>query len=177
MEQEIKKFEDFGAFTRVKDEGQYAITTRWLISESDDDSKGSRLKACLFMRGDTEENIDTIRADSPTAHKDSLKLALAIAANENFDLVSGDIKSAFLQGMSPERQVYVVPPLEVIEPDILWLLEKGANGILDGSRLFYWELKKKLVSLGMKPVSGDTALFTIHENNQLIGIVCIHVDD
>jgi hypothetical protein len=177
MDQEIKKFEDFGAFTRVKDEGQYAIKTRWVISESDDDSKGSRLKARLCMRGDTEENIDMIRADSPTAHKDSLKLALAIAANENFDLVSRDIKSAFLQGMSLERQVYVVPPLEANEPDKLWLLEKGAYGLLDGSRLFYLELKKKLVSLGMKPVSGDPALFTIHENNQLIGFVCIHVDD
>ena len=92
------------------------------------------------MRGDTEENIDMIRADSPTAHKDSLKLALAIAANENFDLVSGDIKSAFLQGMSLDRQVYVVPPMEANEPGKLWLLEKGAYGLLDGSRLFYLEL-------------------------------------
>ena len=89
------------------------------------------------MRGDTEENIDLIRADSPTAHKDSLKLGLAIAANENFNLISGDIKSAFLQGKSLQRKVYVVPPTEADEAGNLWLLEKGAYGLLDGSRLFY----------------------------------------
>ena len=177
IELEIKKFEDFGAFKRVKDEGQYAIKTRWVFSESEDESKGCKLKARLCMRGDTEENIDAIRADSPTAHKDSLKLALAVAANENFELISGDIKSAFLQGMSLQRKVFVIPPAEAKESETLWLLQKGAYGLLDGSRLFYLELKKKLEDLGMKLVSGDPALFTIHENGKLIGLVCIHVDD
>ena len=31
-DQEIKKFETFEAFKRVKDEGQYAIKTRWVFS-------------------------------------------------------------------------------------------------------------------------------------------------
>ena len=177
IEQEIKKFEDFGAFKRVADKGQYAIKTRWVFSESEDESKGCKLKARLCMRGDTEENIETIRADSPTAHKDSLKLGLAIAANENFEIIAGDIKSAFLQGMSLQRKVYVIPPSEANESDNLWLLQKGAYGLLDGSRLFYLELRKKLESLGMKVLSGDSALFTKHENGKLIGLVCIHVDD
>ena len=73
MQKEIKKFESFGAFKRVKDEGQPVIKTRWVYSEGDD-SKGETLKARLCMRGDTEENIESIRADSPTANKDSLKL-------------------------------------------------------------------------------------------------------
>ena len=71
IKQEIKKFEDFEAFKRVKDDGQFAIKTRWVYSESDDLSKGYCLKARLCMRGDTEENKDSIRADSPTAQKDS----------------------------------------------------------------------------------------------------------
>ena len=129
------------------------------------------------MRGDTEENIDIIRADSPTANKDTVKLALSIAANEGFDLLSGDIKSAFLQGMSLKRKVYVIPPPEANEHGTLWLLEKGAYGLLDGSRLFYLELKKKLECLGMKVVSGDPGLFTMHHNGKLVGIICVHVDD
>ena len=43
------------------------------------------------MRGDRELDAENIRADSPTAHKDSLKLALSIAANENFQIISADI--------------------------------------------------------------------------------------
>ena len=95
----MMKLRNFEAFRRVKDDGQYAIKTRWVYSEHDE-TKGYKLKARLCMRGDTEENLDIIRADSPTANKDTVKLALSIAANEGFDLLSGYIKSAFLQGMS-----------------------------------------------------------------------------
>ena len=59
----------------------------------------------------------------------------------------------------------------------MWRLEKGAYGLLDGSRLFYLELKKTLEKLGMKTLSGDQAFFTMHKNGKLIGFVCVHVDD
>ena len=112
MAQEIQKFIGFEAFKSVEDNGQYAIKTRWVFTEHDDVSKGYKLKARLCMRGDTEQNTENIRVDSPTAHKDSLKLALAIAANENFEIISGDIKAAFLQGRSLDREVFVHPPIE-----------------------------------------------------------------
>jgi hypothetical protein len=129
------------------------------------------------MRGDRELDAGNIRADSPTAHKDSLKLALSIAANENFQIISADIKSAFLQGRSLDRKVYVTPPPEADDEGYLWLLEKAAYGLVDGSRLFYLELKNKLEYLGMKELSGDPGLFTMHKDGKLIGIVCCHVDD
>ena len=112
MVAEIVKFEHFGAFDRVEDIGQFSIKTRWVFTEDEEQSKGCKLKARLCMRGDREKEKHFIRADSPTAHKDSLKLALAIAANEKFDIISGDIKSAFLQGRSLPREVFVVPPFE-----------------------------------------------------------------
>ena len=44
MKDEIRKFENFGAFKTVDDNGQYAIRTRWVITENDDESKGYKLK-------------------------------------------------------------------------------------------------------------------------------------
>ena len=177
MKDEISKFESFEAFKKVKDEGQYAIKTRWVYSEHDDQSKGYKVKSRLCMRGDTEENTEKIRVDSPTAHKDSIKLALSIAANEDFDIISADVKAAFLQGRQLDRNVFVIPPPEANHEGMLWLLQKGAYGLMDGSRLFYLELKEKLEIIGMKVLSGDSALFTMHEKGKLIGLVCIHVDD
>ena len=177
MVAEIVKFEHFGAFDRVEDIGQFSIKTRWVFTEDEEQSKGCKLKARLCMRGDREKEKHFIRADSPTAHKDSLKLALAIAANEKFDIISGDIKSAFLQGRSLPREVFVVPPVEAKEKGKLWLLKKGAYGLIDGSRMFYLELKEKLEKLGMKTLSGDPAFFTLHKHDKLIGLVCVHVDD
>ena len=76
-----------------------------------------------------------------------------------------------------QRKVYVLPPPESDEEGTLWLLEKGAYGLIDGSRLFFLELKKVLESLGMKALSGDPAFFTYHKDGKLIGFVLIHVDD
>ena len=177
MKDEIKKFADFDAFERVEDQGQYAISTRWVFTVPDDSSKGYNLKARLCMRGDREENIESIRADSPTVNKESLKLALAISANEGFDIINGDIKSAFLQGQALERSVLVKPPPEANDQGKLWLLKKGAYGLIDGSRLFYLKLKDTLEKLGLKSISGDQALFSFHKNRKLCGIVCLHSDD
>ena len=177
MADEIKKFKQFEVFERVKDDGQVAIQTRWVFTEDLEQTKGCKLKSRLCMRGDREKDKDSIRADSPTADKDTLKLVLSIAANEKFDIVSGDIKSAFLQGQSLSREVFVVPPKEANEKGTLWLLKKGAYGLIDASRMFYLELKYKLEQLGMKNVSGDPALFTLHRDNKLIGLLCVHVDD
>ena len=83
-----------------------------VYSEHDDQSKGYKVKSRLFMRGETEENTEKIRVDSSTAHKDSIKLALSIAANEDFDIISADVKAAFLQGRQLDRNVFVIPPPE-----------------------------------------------------------------
>ena len=177
MLDEIQKFRKFDAFKTVVDTGQYAIKTRWVVTEHEDTSKGYNLKTRLCMRGDREKDVDSIRADSPTAHKDALKLALAIAANERFDITAADIKSAFLQGRTLERDVYVIPPPEANQDGKLWLLNKAAYGLIDGSRLFYLQLKAKLEKVGMREVSGNSALFTMHSDGKLIGLVCSHVDD
>ena len=53
MKYEISKFESFEAFKKVKYEGQYAIKTRWVYSEHDDQSKGYKVKSRLCLQGDT----------------------------------------------------------------------------------------------------------------------------
>ena len=70
-----------------------------------------------------------------------------------------------------------MPPVEANEMGKLWLLKKGAYGLIDGSRMFYLELKEKLEKLGMRTVSGDPALFTLNKDGKLLGILCVHVDD
>ena len=112
MQAEIKKFKDFEAIEEVEDEGQFRIPIRWVISEQKEDGKGQPYKARLCMRGDREKGKESIRSDSPTVAKESIKIALTVAANEGFEVKSGDIKSAYLQGIEIEREVFVEPPKE-----------------------------------------------------------------
>ena len=74
-----------------------------------------------------ENDTDNVRSDSPTAGKESLKLALIVAANEGFVVKSGDVKAAYLQGQDLQRRVYVQPPEEAgVQQGRLWLLKKAA---------------------------------------------------
>ena len=137
MAQEIKKFKDFDAIEEVDDTGQNRIPIRWVVTRHEYDSKNQPLKARLCVRGDLETDKEYVRSDSPTAGKESLKLALMKAANEGFTVKSADVKAAYLQGLDIPRTVHVQPPKEAEVPaGKLWRLKKAAYGILDGGRMF-----------------------------------------
>ena len=140
MKAEISKFESFKAFKEIEDNGQYSVPIRWVVTEQKLDGKNQPYKARLCIRGDREQGKEHIRSDSPTASKETLKIALIIAANEGFEVKSGDIKSAFLQGAKLDREILVKPPPEANKNGKLWQLLHGAYGILDGGRLFYLKL-------------------------------------
>ena len=114
-----------------------------------------------------ERGKENIRSDSPTAAKESLKIALTIAANEGFKIQSIDIKSAFLQGCMLEREVFVKPPKEADSEGKLWKLLQGAYGISDGGRLFYLKFAAELSELGMHKIHSDEAFFTYNKNGKL----------
>ena len=177
MQSEISKFENFEAFEEVDDIGQKRIPIRWVISEQKDDGKNQPYKARLCMRGDLEKGKENVRGDSPTASKDTLKLALIVAANEGFKVKSADIKSAFLQGRTLERKIYVSPPQEANRVGKLWLLKQAAYGILDGGRMFYLKLSETLEGLGLHKVHADGAFFVYVKNGKLHGLIVSHVDD
>ena len=173
---EIAKFKSFNAFEEVPDEGQKCIPTKWVVTKQQGNGKNQPIKARLCMRGDLERGKENLRADAPTASKEALKIALMIAANENFKVKAGDIKSAFLQGEKLDRTLYVKPPKEA-GTDKLWKLVQGAYGILDGSRLFFMRLARELIELGMHQIHSDNALFSYVKNGKLHGIIVTNTDD
>ena len=177
MQSEISRAKDFKAFEEVDDVGQRSIPIKWVVSKQKEDGKNQPFKARRCIRGDLEKGKENIRADSPTASKESLKLALAVAANEGFKVRSADIKSAYLQGRKLERKIYVKPPTEAGVEGKLWLLLQGAYGILDGGRLFYLQMADTLEGLGCHRIHSDGAFFTFVKKGKLQGLVILNVDD
>ena len=120
MVQEIAKYKSFDAFEEVIDEGQDSLPIRWVVSRHELDGKNQPIRARLCIRGDLEKDKEHVRSDSPTVGKETLKLALTIAANEGFTVKSADIKSAYLQGLQLERQIFVKPPPQAGISGKLW---------------------------------------------------------
>ena len=175
-DKELNNWFKFGAIQEVEDQGQRRITGRWVITRKQEhDGMKSRYKARWCMRGFQED--ERPRSDSPTVSKESLKLLLSIAANENWSLTNLDVTNAFLQGEMIDRELYSEPPLEVKKPGLLWKIIKPAYGLYDAGRSWFLAVEKALCELGCKKVTGDDALFMFHDKSGLQGLACLHVDD
>ena len=175
---EIENLKSFNTFEEVDDEGQEVIDSRWVITEKEEhDGQKSKIKARIVAKGFQE--AEKPQSDSPTVSRESLKMFVAIAANENFKICSMDITGAFLQADKLDRDVFLKPPLDIRKerPGILWKLVKPLYGLDDSSRKFYLRVKKMFLKKEMKILPSDYAYFYYRKGDKLVGQAVIHVDD
>ena len=91
---------------------------------------------------------------------------------------STDVKSAFLQSDTIEREIFLKPPDEASCPNKLWRLRKSLYGLNDAARQFFLSLTGELKRLGCKQSHLDpTFHFLIGTDNDICGIILTHVDD
>ena len=109
--------------------------------------------------------------------KETLKLLIALAANEDFGLALMNIRAAFLQGNLLDRDIFMKPLSDQRVDGYLWKLKKPLYGLDDASRKFLLKFKETLKSLGLKVMIGHEAFYYLHEEGELKGVVLMHVDD
>ena len=170
-QKELDKLKEFDTYEIVEDEGQEYITTLWVITK-----KGEEMRARLTAKGFQE--IQEVAKESPTMHKHTLRIVLAIAATNKWNIGASDVKSAFLQGNQLDRIVLVKPPKESNLTKKLWRLKKCLYGLRDASKKWYEKVRNKLEAIGFKKSDYDSSLFYFHnDKNELEGIIGLHVDD
>ena len=172
-DEELQKLKDFGTYKVVKDVGQPRISSTWVLCEKDNGA----VKARLVARG--YEELGEVVSDSPTMNKSSLRIILSLAASKQWLLETTDIKSAFLQGDTINREVYVKPPREAkLEKGFLWKLEKCLYGLKDASRQWNSRVDTALLKQGFEKSKLDPAVYYFrNRNKEIIGVVGVHVDD
>ena len=176
-EKELQNLFNYDVFEEVEDKGQERIGSRWVITQKEKaDGQKTVFKGRLVARGFQEK--ESPQSDSPTMLRESMKLFFAVAANEGFKLRSIDIRAAFLQAKSLDREVYLEPPKDVKKEGKLWLLKKPLYGLNDASRKFWLKVKKVFEEIGLKRLDGDEAYYYKHnEKGDLEGMISSHVDD
>ena len=70
-----------------------------------------------------------------------------------------DIRAAFLQAKSLDREVYLEPPKNIKREGKLWILRKPLYGLNDASRKFWLKVKEVFRDIGMKRLDGDEAFY------------------
>src|SRR6267154_5573930 len=118
--------------------GQKAIKSKWVFKHKAD----GRFHARLVAKGFTQiHGIDYDETFSPVARFESLRLLLALAALEDWEIHQMDVKSVFLNGVLDE-EIYMEQPQGFITPGTetkVCRLKKAIYGLKQASRA--WNLQ------------------------------------
>ena len=145
------------------------ITTRWIMTDKEDIDKTMYKKARLVIRGFQDVDKDSVLSESPTAHTESLKVMLAVLPTLGFRPKKIDISTAFLQGKSLCRPVFIKPPREAnVAEGKCWMLLKGVYGLTDASRMWYERVNEILIHGGFQRSLVDPALYFRYEKETVI---------
>lgn len=165
---------------------------RWLLSwkpiDPSDQQPGQALhkaKARLVVLGYLDPQLEEIPRDSPTMSKTSRMMVLQLIASEGWELMSFDIRAAFLQGQPQSNRVLGLEPVPELRESMqlkdneVCQLVKGAYGLIDAPYLWYKTLQAELLSLGFIASPFDPCVFLLWcpESQKPQGILGIHVDD
>ena len=135
-EKELTSWKSQEVYREVENTGQTVMSLRWVVTPKIINGQPS-VKARLVARG--FEELQDFRTDSPTCSKEGLRIALLMLVSQSWSLHSLDVKTAFLQGESINRDLFVKPPKEA-GTDKLWKLQKTVYGLADASRSWYLKL-------------------------------------
>ena len=172
---ELENWKKFDVFEEVENQGQTALSVRWVCTEKMIDGQ-IKTKARLVARG--FEEVQKAQSDSPTGNKDTLRIFLAIISSRGWSCRSIDIKAAFLQGEKFDRQVFLKPPKEAnAVSGSLWKLKKCVYGLNDAARVWYMTGRNFLLSVGCRQLKTDPAGFYLYYKGTLEGVFLMHVDD
>jgi transposase InsO family protein len=157
--------------------GRKAIKSKWVFKLKAD----GRFRARLVAKGFTQiPGIDYDETFSPVARFESLRLLLALAALENWEIHQMDVKSAFLNGVLNE-EIYMEQPQGYIAAGMenrVCRLKKALYGLKQASRAWNQQFHSVLNTLGFERTYSDAGIYVRHQHRgDSLLIVVLYVDD
>ena len=160
--------------------GRKAISCKWVLRIKRD-AKGSvvKYKARLCVRGFTQKyGIDYTETFASVAKMPSLRVVLALAAYNDWELHHMDVTTAFLNA-DLEEEIYMQQPegyVEAGKEHLVCKLNKSLYGLKQAPRAWYFKLHAELVRLGFTRLEADHSLYLWLDGEELVLLV-VHVDD
>jgi transposase InsO family protein len=155
--------------------GRKAVKSRWVFKRKAD----LRYRARVVAKGFTQIfGLDYDETFSPVARFESLRLLLALAALEDWEIHQMDVKSAFLNGLLDE-EIYMEQPEGFVDPDHpdkVCLLKKAIYGLKQASRAWNKQFHGVLLDLGFTRTRSDAGVYHRHDDGGDV-IIILYVDD
>jgi hypothetical protein len=156
------------------------IGVKWIFkTKFNADENINKHKAKLVVKGYAQEpSIDFIDTFAPVSKLDTIKLLLALTAQNNWYIFQLDFKSVFLNGVLNE-EIYVEQPNgfeKEITSNKVYLLKKALYGLKQAPRAWYSRLDSYLLSLGFERSMNEVTLYVKNVDKHTL-IVSMYVDD
>jgi hypothetical protein len=158
--------------------GRKAVKSKWVFKLKAD----GRYRARLVAKGFTQiPGIDFDETFSPVARFESLRLLLALAALEDWEIHQLDVKSAFLNGVLDE-EIYMEQPQGFIvegQESKVCRLHKAIYGLKQASRAWNLQFHGVLLELGFTRTYSDAGIYVYEHKDKSIGpiFIILYVDD
>ena len=143
------------------------------------DGSLKKYKCRLVIRGDKWYDVYEIDTYASTVKSETVKICLAIAAREDMDMESVDVKAAFLNSPLKEGEVIYMrrpPGLDDSHMPKVVKLKKCIYGMKQASAYFHAHSDAVLRSFGCVPTEEDDCCYTLEYMGEK-AIIMKHVDD
>ena len=158
-----------------------AIGSRWIFKiKYLPDGTIDKYKARLVAKGYAQkEGIDYEETFAPVAKFTSIRVLLAIAAKQDYEIHQMDVTTAFLNG-NLDEEIYMTQPEGFEEPgkeNLVCKLKKGLYGLKQAPRSWNTKLHKILISNGFTQLVSENCIYhKLDRSNQHI-YIAVYVDD
>lgn len=161
--------------------GVKPIGVKWVFkTKLNEKGEVDKYKARLVAKGYAQQyGVNYTEVFAPVARLDTIRLILALAAQNNWDVFQLDVKSAFLHGELNE-EIFVQQPLgyeKKGEEGKVYKLRKALYGLKQAPRAWYSKIEAYFVREGFERCLCEHTLFTKSKEVGKILIVSLYVDD
>lgn len=132
-----------------------------------------------FMGNRQVEGVDYTETFAPVAKFTTIRVILAMAVAQDWELHQMDVKTAFLYGDLKE-EVYMEQPdgfKDKDKPDHVCHLLQALYGLKQAPKMWYAKLDEFLVAeLSFEHIDGDSCLYILRDREEVV-VLTVYVDD
>lgn len=146
-------------------EDRKVIGVKWVFkTKFNPDGSVNKHKARLVVKGYAQVwGVDFSETFASVARLDTIRMILALAAQQGWKVYQLDVKSAFLNGVLQE-EIYVEQPEGFVTPgqeEKVYLLRKALYGLRQAPRAWYSKMDEHLLGLGFKKNFSESTQISI----------------
>ncbi|KAL0541702.1 hypothetical protein IC582_021757 [Cucumis melo] len=161
--------------------GKKAVGVKWVFKiKRNEKGEVERYKARLVAKGYSQrKGIDYDEVFAPVARLETIRLLIALAAQNNWKIFQMDVKSTFLNGYLEEEVYLEQPPGYFVkgQEDKVLKFTKVLYGLKQAPRMWNSRINKYFLDNGYLRCPYEHSLYIKVNGHGDILVVCLYVDD